>query len=272
MNTLEEQLCPWRHPSHLRDQQFPELCVKHNVDCSEPRTNARLLDKLAGEFIKPLCQSPAFIVSHPRVASQVASLASWCERVEGFMCGQAFSHAFTESKDPFEQRLRFEEQILRHCVSPLGSHRNAPLRTTLAVPPLVLRVRPKDPQQQEGPACCYAKRAFQWSGLRWTCTTTREQQRIYHPSFPACYRGAVSGSGKPPGAQLIIGPCAKDGECASGGRGFDTGGAIISLESDGLMWLLTLNDDAPCRLRDQARRSAVARSADRIRHAGFVNV
>src|SRR5216683_6669019 len=35
--------------------------LQHNVECSEPRTNARLLDKLVGEFIEPLCISPAFI-------------------------------------------------------------------------------------------------------------------------------------------------------------------------------------------------------------------
>jgi hypothetical protein len=34
---------------------------QRNVECSEPRTNARLLDKLVGEFIEPLCISPAFI-------------------------------------------------------------------------------------------------------------------------------------------------------------------------------------------------------------------
>ncbi|KAH6906553.1 hypothetical protein BKA70DRAFT_1429240 [Coprinopsis sp. MPI-PUGE-AT-0042] len=33
-----------------------ELCVKHNVDCSGPPTNAHLLDKLVGEFIESLCQ------------------------------------------------------------------------------------------------------------------------------------------------------------------------------------------------------------------------
>jgi len=26
-----------------------ELCVKHKVDCSPPRTNARLLDKVGGQ-------------------------------------------------------------------------------------------------------------------------------------------------------------------------------------------------------------------------------
>ena len=38
-----------------------DLAKKHNVECSEPRTNARLLDKLVGEYIEPLCVSPAFI-------------------------------------------------------------------------------------------------------------------------------------------------------------------------------------------------------------------
>ncbi|KAG5649739.1 hypothetical protein H0H81_002236 [Sphagnurus paluster] len=91
-----------------------ELSVKHNVECSEPRTNARLLDKLVGEFIEPLCISPSFIVGHPQVMSPLAkwhrSRPGLCERFEGFMCGKEFCNAYTELNDPFEQRLRFEEQ------------------------------------------------------------------------------------------------------------------------------------------------------------------
>ncbi|KAF8907878.1 hypothetical protein CPB84DRAFT_1674643 [Gymnopilus junonius] len=90
------------------------LCVKHNVECGEPRTNARMLDKLVGEFIEPLCVSPSFIVGHPQVMSPLAkwhrSRAGLCERFEGFMCGKEFCNAYTELNDPFEQRLRFEEQ------------------------------------------------------------------------------------------------------------------------------------------------------------------
>ncbi|KAH7889016.1 lysyl-tRNA synthetase [Phlebopus sp. FC_14] len=90
------------------------LCEKHNVDCSEPRTNARLLDKLVGEFIEPLCISPAFITGHPQVMSPLAknhrSRPGLCERFEGFLCGKEFCNAYTELNDPFEQRLRFEEQ------------------------------------------------------------------------------------------------------------------------------------------------------------------
>ncbi|KZP22356.1 lysyl-tRNA synthetase [Athelia psychrophila] len=91
-----------------------DLCKKHNVDCSEPRTNTRLLDKLVGEYIEPLCISPAFIVGHPQVMSPLAkwhrSRPGLCERFEGFMCGKEFCNAYTELNDPFEQRLRFEEQ------------------------------------------------------------------------------------------------------------------------------------------------------------------
>ncbi|KIM69591.1 hypothetical protein SCLCIDRAFT_1208047 [Scleroderma citrinum Foug A] len=91
-----------------------DLCQKHNVECSEPRTCSRLLDKLVGEFIEPLCISPAFIVGHPQVMSPLAkwhrSRPGLCERFEGFMCGKEFCNAYTELNDPFEQRLRFEEQ------------------------------------------------------------------------------------------------------------------------------------------------------------------
>ncbi|KAH7916598.1 hypothetical protein BJ138DRAFT_1139429 [Hygrophoropsis aurantiaca] len=91
-----------------------EQCEKHKVDCSEPRTNARLLDKLVGEFIEPLCVSPAFIVGHPQVMSPLAkqhrSRPGLCERFEGFLAGKEFCNAYTELNDPFEQRLRFEEQ------------------------------------------------------------------------------------------------------------------------------------------------------------------
>ncbi|KAF7350517.1 Lysine--tRNA ligase [Mycena venus] len=120
INTLEEKLgvtFPPGETLHTAETNawLRELCVKHNVDCSEPRTNARLLDKLVGEFIEPLCISPSFIVGHPQVMSPLAkwhrSRPGLCERFEGFMCGKEFCNAYTELNDPFEQRLRFEEQV-----------------------------------------------------------------------------------------------------------------------------------------------------------------
>ncbi|EPS97172.1 hypothetical protein FOMPIDRAFT_1025114 [Fomitopsis schrenkii] len=120
IETLEEKLgvkFPPGETLHTEEANkfLRDLCAKHNVDCSEPRTNARLLDKLVGEFIEPLCISPAFIVGHPQVMSPLAkwhrSRPGLCERFEGFMCGKEFCNAYTELNDPFEQRLRFEEQV-----------------------------------------------------------------------------------------------------------------------------------------------------------------
>ncbi|KAF4564882.1 lysyl-tRNA synthetase [Pleurotus pulmonarius] len=119
IGTLEEKLGVTFPPgqelhTETTNAWLRELCTKHNVDCSEPRTNARMLDKLVGEFIEPLCVSPAFIVGHPQVMSPLAkwhrSRPGLCERFEGFMCGKEFCNAYTELNDPFEQRLRFEEQ------------------------------------------------------------------------------------------------------------------------------------------------------------------
>ncbi|RSH91724.1 lysyl-tRNA synthetase [Saitozyma podzolica] len=88
-----------------------ELCEKHNVDCAEPKTNARLLDKLVGEFIESQCINPSFIVGHPQVMSPLAkyhrSRPGLCERFEGFMCTKEFCNAYTELNDPFDQRERF---------------------------------------------------------------------------------------------------------------------------------------------------------------------
>ena len=124
------------------------------MDCSEPRTNARMLDKvhffllsvasiskfnnllsLSGNLLN-LSASPRhlsvndirlnlggilstnvclFIAGHPQVMSPLAkwhrSRPGLCERFEGFMCGKEFCNAYTELNDPFEQRLRFEEQV-----------------------------------------------------------------------------------------------------------------------------------------------------------------
>ncbi|KAH8119140.1 lysine-tRNA ligase [Phellopilus nigrolimitatus] len=119
IETLEEKLGvkfpPGDQLHTAKANEFlQDLCKKHDVDCSEPKTNPRLLDKLVGEFIEPLCISPSFIVGHPQVMSPLAkwhrSRPGLCERFEGFMCGKEFCNAYTELNDPFEQRARFEEQ------------------------------------------------------------------------------------------------------------------------------------------------------------------
>ncbi len=59
---------------------------------------------------------PHSSVGHPQVMSPLAkwhrSRPGLCERFETFLCGKEICNAYTELNDPFEQRLRFEEQVL----------------------------------------------------------------------------------------------------------------------------------------------------------------
>ncbi|KAG0263462.1 lysyl-tRNA synthetase [Mortierella polycephala] len=91
-----------------------DLCIKHGVDCSAPRTSARLLDKLVGDFIEVECISPTFIVGHPQMMSPLAkshrSIPGLCERFECFVATKEICNAYTELNDPFDQRERFEQQ------------------------------------------------------------------------------------------------------------------------------------------------------------------
>lgn len=85
-----------------------------NLECTPPQTNARMLDKLVGEFIEEKCIDPTFIIEHPQMMSPLAkyhrSKPGLCERFETFVCKKEIVNAYTELNDPFDQRLRFEEQ------------------------------------------------------------------------------------------------------------------------------------------------------------------
>jgi len=91
-----------------------DLCVKHQVECSSPRTNARLLDKLVGEFLEIKCISPTFITDHPQLMSPLAkqhrSKPGLTERFELFVATKEVCNAYTELNNPFVQRERFAEQ------------------------------------------------------------------------------------------------------------------------------------------------------------------
>ncbi|KXL43956.1 hypothetical protein M433DRAFT_5251 [Acidomyces richmondensis BFW] len=90
------------------------ILAKMKVECTPPLTNARMLDKLVGEFIEETCINPTFITGHPQMMSPLAKYhrtqAGLCERFEAFVCKKEIVNAYTELNDPFDQRLRFEEQ------------------------------------------------------------------------------------------------------------------------------------------------------------------
>lgn len=42
-----------------------KLCKEKGVDCANPRSTSRLIDKLAGHYLESQCQSPTFLIDHP---------------------------------------------------------------------------------------------------------------------------------------------------------------------------------------------------------------
>ncbi|RMZ90724.1 hypothetical protein DV736_g2053, partial [Chaetothyriales sp. CBS 134916] len=91
-----------------------KVLKKHNIVCPPPETNARMIDKLVGDFIEEKCINPTFIMGHPQMMSPLAkyhrSQPGICERFEAFVGKKEIANAYTELNDPFDQRLRFEEQ------------------------------------------------------------------------------------------------------------------------------------------------------------------
>ncbi|PWY78289.1 lysine--tRNA ligase KRS1 [Aspergillus heteromorphus CBS 117.55] len=106
---------PWRRLHTAETGEFLKRVLKKTgVECSPPMTNARMLDKLVGEFIEETCVNPTFITGHPQMMSPLAKYhrqnVGLCERFEAFVCKKEIVNAYTELNDPFDQRLRFEEQ------------------------------------------------------------------------------------------------------------------------------------------------------------------
>ncbi|CAN6636976.1 lysine--tRNA ligase, mitochondrial [Trichomonascus vanleenenianus] len=119
METLEEKLnvkFPAGDQLHTAEtnQFLRDLLKKVNLECTPPLTNARMLDKLLGEYIEESCINPTFVFGHPQMMSPLAkydrSKPGLCERFEVFVATKEICNAYTELNDPFDQRSRFEEQ------------------------------------------------------------------------------------------------------------------------------------------------------------------
>ncbi|KAJ0393177.1 hypothetical protein P43SY_000564 [Pythium insidiosum] len=95
-----------------------QLVAKYGIDCSPPRSIARLLDKLVGHFIednREYWTKPFFIMDHPVYNSPLAKYhrekAGLTERFELFLAGAEICNAYTELNNPKVQRERFIEQM-----------------------------------------------------------------------------------------------------------------------------------------------------------------
>jgi len=114
---LEEAL-GIKFPDNLESDEtnklLSKLAEKYKINCPEPRTTARLLDKLVGEFLEEKCINPTYIIDHPQIMSP---LAKWhredrnlTERFELFVCKKELCNAYTELNDPMVQRALFDGQ------------------------------------------------------------------------------------------------------------------------------------------------------------------
>jgi lysyl-tRNA synthetase class 2 len=82
------------------------------VECKNPRTVARLIDKLVGHFIETQCKDPTFIIDHPQIMSPLAkwhrSVPGLTERFELFVNYHEIVNAYTELNDPKVQYEAFQ--------------------------------------------------------------------------------------------------------------------------------------------------------------------
>jgi lysyl-tRNA synthetase class 2 len=90
------------------------IVAKHGVNCPEPKTTTRLLDKLVGHFLEDGIVNPTFICEHPEIMSPLSkthrSKAGRTERFELFVLEKEICNAYTELNLPMVQRARFMEQ------------------------------------------------------------------------------------------------------------------------------------------------------------------
>jgi lysyl-tRNA synthetase class 2 len=113
-----EKVTETKFPSDLSTEEtrvfFDELCKKLDVDCSNPRSTSRLIDKLVGKYIEPHCVNPTYIMNHPLIMSPLAKPhrenSQITERFELFVNCFEICNAYTELNDPRIQRKNFELQ------------------------------------------------------------------------------------------------------------------------------------------------------------------
>jgi len=113
-----EELAGVKLPADLASEEtrllLIKICEQKGVNCPDPKTTSRLLDKLVGDFIEPTCVNPTFICDHPEIMSPLAkyhrSLPGQTERFELFINTKEVCNAYTELNNPLVQRQRFAQQ------------------------------------------------------------------------------------------------------------------------------------------------------------------
>ncbi|KAJ2747896.1 hypothetical protein GGI20_000191 [Coemansia sp. BCRC 34301] len=94
--------------------QLVSILAARHISCPLLRTMPRLLDRLIGHYIEPLCTQPTFLFNHPAIMSPLAKSTDAANvtaaRFELFVNGKELVNAYEELNDPKEQRQRFALQ------------------------------------------------------------------------------------------------------------------------------------------------------------------
>ncbi|KAJ2445479.1 hypothetical protein GGF42_005987 [Coemansia sp. RSA 2424] len=94
--------------------QLADILAARHIACPLPHTMPRLLDRLIGHYIEPLCTQPTFLLNHPAIMSPLAKSNDAANvtsaRFELFVNGKELVNAYEELNDPREQRQRFALQ------------------------------------------------------------------------------------------------------------------------------------------------------------------
>jgi len=93
---------------------FDKIARERNVECPAPRTTARLIDKLVGEYLESTFINPVYLINQPQIMSPLAkwhrSIPGLTERFELFVATKELANAYTELNDPITQKRMFEQQ------------------------------------------------------------------------------------------------------------------------------------------------------------------
>ena len=95
------------------ESEYKDLVNKVSLKMSPPYTINRMMDKLIGHYVEPLCIQPTFLTNHPQIMSPLAkshrSLPNKTERFELFIGSMEYVNSYTELNDPVKQKNIFAE-------------------------------------------------------------------------------------------------------------------------------------------------------------------
>ncbi|XP_055949671.1 uncharacterized protein LOC129983964 [Argiope bruennichi] len=97
------------------NKRLLDLCAKHEIRCSEPQTNSKLLNKLVEHFIEKTTVNPTFVCDYPIIMSLLAKqhpdICGLNERFELFIKGIKVVNGYTALNDPIELKQRFQNLV-----------------------------------------------------------------------------------------------------------------------------------------------------------------